>query len=66
MRAALGRLDRLLEEEQEIIVTRRSKAIARLLPIRQRRKMPSHAKLRTQMPRLSSSTELIRRDRDKN
>ncbi len=64
MRAALGRLDQLLEEEQEIIITRRRKAVARLLPLKPSRRMPSHGRIRAQMPRLSSSTGLIRDDRN--
>ncbi|MEE8525880.1 MAG: prevent-host-death protein [Thermoanaerobaculia bacterium] len=64
MRGALGRLDVILEAESEIIVARRGEAIARVLPIEPRRRMPSHADLRSRMPRLSSSEELIREDRD--
>ncbi len=64
MRAALGHLDQLLEEEQEIIITRRRKAVARLLPMKPSRRMPSRAHIRSQMPRLSSSTSLIREDRN--
>lgn len=64
MRGALGRLDAILEEESEIIVARRGEAIARVLPIEPRRQMPSHADLRSRMPRLSASEDLIREDRD--
>lgn len=64
MRAALGRLDTLLEQEAEILVTRRGETVARLLPMKPRRKMPSHADLRRRMPLLKVSTELIRADRD--
>ena len=64
MRGALGRLDQILEREDEIIVARRGEAIARVVPIRPRHGMPSHADLRAQMPRLSSSADLIREDRD--
>lgn len=64
MRGALGKLDEILVEEREIIVARRGRAIARVLPIHPVREMPSHADLRAQMPRLSSSAELIREDRD--
>ena len=64
MRGALGRLDDLLAEEREIIVARRGRAIARVLPVRPVHDMPSHADLRARMPRLSSSAELIREDRD--
>lgn len=64
MRGALGRLDQILEREDEIVIARRGEAIARVVAIRSRRSMPSHADLRAQMPRLSSSAELIREDRD--
>ena len=64
MREALGRLDQLLEQEQEIIITRRGEAIARLLPVKTSRHMPSHADIRSQMVELSSSADLIRKDRD--
>jgi len=64
MRGALGRLDQILEREDEIVIARRGEAIARVVPIRPRSSMPSHADLRAQMPRLSSSAELIREDRD--
>lgn len=64
MRSALGKLDQILADEREIIVARRGRAIARVLPIRPLHEMPSHADLREQMPRLSSSAERIREDRD--
>lgn len=64
MRGALGKLDEILAEEREIIVARRGRAIARVLPIRPTCDLPSHADLRAQMPRLSSSAELVRGDRD--
>ena len=64
MRASLGRLDALLEEEGEIIVTRRGKKVARLLPMRPKPKLPSHRDLRERMPVMSSSAELVRADRD--
>ena len=64
MRSALGQLDDLLAEEREIILAKRGKPIARLLPIQPPREMPSHADLRSLTPRLSSSAGLIREDRD--
>jgi antitoxin (DNA-binding transcriptional repressor) of toxin-antitoxin stability system len=64
MRGALSRIDRILEEESEIIVSRRGEAVARVLPVEPRRRMPSHADLRSRMPRLSASEDLIRDDRD--
>jgi len=65
VRAALARLEPLLAEEGEIVVTRHGKPVARLLPIRRGKRMPSHADLRTAMPRLKTGSEvLIRADRD--
>ena len=66
IRAALSRLEELLAREGEIVVTRRSRGIARVLPIRQAKPMPSHADLRSRMPRLSTGSEvLVREDRDR-
>jgi antitoxin (DNA-binding transcriptional repressor) of toxin-antitoxin stability system len=64
MRAALGHLDRLLEKEGEIVVTRRGAKVARVLPMKKTRKLPTHSDLRQRMPLLSSSAELVRADRD--
>ncbi len=64
-RKSLGNLDRLLAEEGEVMITRRSEEIARVLPVCRRRPIPSHARLRQSMPRLSrGSEELVREDRD--
>lgn len=64
MRQVLGRLDQLLEEEREIIISRRGRSIARVLPIHPVRAMPSHADLRSEMPELTDSAALIREDRE--
>lgn len=64
MRGALGQLDQLVAEEGELIVTRRGQAIARVTPFKPPRAMPSHAEHRSRLPKLSSSTELVREDRD--
>jgi antitoxin (DNA-binding transcriptional repressor) of toxin-antitoxin stability system len=64
MRGALGRLDQLIAQEGELIVTRRGKAIARVSPFKPQRSMPSHADHRSRLPRLSPSAELVREDRD--
>ncbi len=64
MRTELGRLDQLLDREGELVVTRRGKAIARIVPLKCHRKMPSHADFRRRLPRLSSSAEQIRTDRE--
>lgn len=65
VRAALARLELLLAKEGEIVVTRHGKPVARLLPVKQARLMPSHADLRAAMPRLKTGSEaLVRADRD--
>jgi antitoxin (DNA-binding transcriptional repressor) of toxin-antitoxin stability system len=64
MRAALGKLDELLEEEGEIVLTRRGRKVARLLPMHPKRALPSHRDLRARMPLLGPSADLIRTDRD--
>jgi prevent-host-death family protein len=65
LRAALARLDEVIAEEGEILVTRRGRPLARVVPVHQARAMPSHADLRAKMPRLPMPSEvLVRRDRD--
>lgn len=65
MRAELPALEKLLAKTGEVVVTRRGKAIARVLPVRTVERMPSHAELRASMPRLKIGSEkLIRADRD--
>jgi prevent-host-death family protein len=65
LRAALPGLDRLVAKEGEVLVTRRGRPLARLLPVRSVRLMPSNAALRASMRRLSVPSEvLIRQDRD--
>ena len=64
-RQALSHLDRLLSGEEEVTITRRGEAIARLAPIRKKRSIPSHGDLRESMPRMQKGSEkLIREDRD--
>jgi prevent-host-death family protein len=65
MRTELGHLDQLIASEGEVVVTKRGKPIARLLPVQGSRNMPDHSSLRAQMPRLNtSSASLLREDRD--
>jgi antitoxin (DNA-binding transcriptional repressor) of toxin-antitoxin stability system len=65
LRAALARLDTVLAEAGEVVVTRRGRAIARILPAEATRVMPSHAEFRNRMPRLATGSEaLVRADRD--
>jgi len=65
VRKELAQLDDLVAREGEVVVTRRGKAIARLLPMRSKRGMPSHADLRASMPRLKKGSEKhLRAERD--
>lgn len=64
MRTALTGLDELLAKEGEILITRRGRAVARLLPIQPTTNVPSHAELRAAMPRLGVGSETyVREDR---
>ncbi len=62
MRSQLGSLDRLVALEHEIIITRRGKPIARLLPIQGQKRKPSHEALRAALPRLKEPSEILQRD----
>jgi prevent-host-death family protein len=65
VRKELAQIDALLMREGEVIVTRRGKPIARLLPVRNTQNLPSHDELRARMPRLRRGSEqLVRQDRD--
>ncbi len=63
-RRSLTNLDRLLAVEGELTITRRGKAIARMVQIGQKRPIPSHRDLREKMARMRKGSEkLIREDR---
>lgn len=65
IRKELAQLDDLVAREGEVVVTRRGQPIARLLPLRSKQRMPSHADLRASMPRLQQGSEKhIRSERD--
>jgi antitoxin (DNA-binding transcriptional repressor) of toxin-antitoxin stability system len=65
IRTLLPRLERLLAREGEIVITRRGKPVARLLPTVPAGGIPSKAGLRRRMRRLDVGSEvLIREDRD--
>lgn len=65
MRSALPHLDELIAEEGEIVVTRRGRALARILPIRPKGGIPPRAEFRASMPRMKVPSEvLVRQDRD--
>ncbi len=65
VRKELAQLDDLVSREGEVVVTRRGQPIARLLPLRSKQQMPSHADLRASMPRLLKGSERhVRTERD--
>jgi antitoxin (DNA-binding transcriptional repressor) of toxin-antitoxin stability system len=65
VRQSLSHLDRLLEAEGEVIITRRGKAVGRVVSVGKKRPMPSHRDLRMEMVRLRRKSErLIREERD--
>jgi prevent-host-death family protein len=65
LRAELGQLGEVLEDEGEVVVTRHGRPIARVLPLGPPRKRPRHDELRASMPRLErGSEEMVRSDRD--
>ena len=59
MRSALSHLDELVAEAGEVVVTRRGRPLARILPARPRRGIPSRAGLRASMPRLKVPSEVL-------
>ena len=65
MRSALTRVDQLLARQGELVITRRGRPVARVLPMPSGRAMPSNRDLRAKMSRMSVPSEvLIREDRD--
>ena len=65
VRSEIPRLEEILASEGELVITRRGRPIARLLPARTEAKLPSHAGLRSRMKRLTEGSEaLVRQDRD--
>ena len=65
LRASLGRLERLVREAGELVVTRDGDAIARVLPVEARRIRPDHEALRDRTARLDVSSQvLIGEERD--
>ena len=64
-RAALSRLEALLDAEGEVVITKHGRPLARLVPLRGQRQRPSHASFRGSLPPLDvGSEELIRQERD--
>jgi len=64
-RQSLSHLDRLLEAEGELTITRRGKPVAHVTSVGPKREMPSRKSLRESMPRMKQESErLVREDRD--
>jgi prevent-host-death family protein len=64
-REILTRLEHELAEKGEIIITRRGRPLAKIVPIHEPRAVPSHRDLRARTSRLKrGSEELVREDRD--
>jgi prevent-host-death family protein len=61
MRNQLGRLDSLIAEEHELIITRHNKPVARVLPIEGEKSRPNHKDLRDQLPYQEIGTEVLQR-----
>ena len=65
MRANMDRLDELVAEEGELVISCRGQPIVRILPMTAHRQFPDHADLRLRMARLQTPlAELIRVERD--
>ena len=62
IRAALPRLEHLLAEEGELLITRNGRPVARVLPSALEGRIPSRAELRRRLE--GESEVLIREDRD--
>ena len=64
-RQSLSQLDRLLETEGEITITRRGKPIGRVTGIGSKRAIPSHKDLRMKMARVKNESQVfVREDRE--
>lgn len=65
MRSALARLDDVIAAHGELLLTKRGRPIARIVPLRPTQPLPTHADLRASMPRLARPSEdLLRAERD--
>ena len=61
MRNQLGRLDTLIAEESELIITRHNKPVARILPIKGNKSRPDHKDLRDSLPYQETGSEVLQR-----
>jgi antitoxin (DNA-binding transcriptional repressor) of toxin-antitoxin stability system len=65
IRQSLSHLDRLLEIEGEVTITRRGDPIAKVVQVGRRRPIPSHRDLRDGIHRMRKGSErIIRKDRE--
>jgi len=65
IRQSLSHLDRLLEVEGEVTITRRGDPIARVVQVGRKRPIPSHRDLREAMPKMHKESQaVLRKDRD--
>ena len=64
-RQALSHLDQILATEGEVTITKRGRAIARVIHLSKGMHIPSHRDLREKMSRMKKGSEkLVREDRD--
>jgi antitoxin (DNA-binding transcriptional repressor) of toxin-antitoxin stability system len=61
MRNQLGRLDTLIAEVHELIITRHNKPVARVLPIKGEKPRPGHKDLRDRLPFQEIGSEVLQR-----
>jgi len=61
MRNQLGKLDKLIAREKEIIVTRHNKPLARILPVKGKKKRPDHRSLRDSLPYQEIASQVLQR-----
>ena len=61
MRNQLGNLDKLLAQEKEIIITRHNTPLARILPIKGKKRRPNHKSLRDSLPYQDIASEILQR-----
>ncbi len=59
MRNQLGNLDSIISKERELIITKHNKPVARVLPIKEKKKRPSHKALRDALPFQEVSSEVL-------
>ena len=64
-RQAFSSLERILELEGEVMITRRGDPIAKVVQVGRKRPIPSHRDLRDGMKRMQKGSQtLLRKDRD--